>query len=519
MRRKLRWFGLILLTLAVASFVSVFSYGRFAARVHGAPSQAMALQPAQTVLDRSIAPLSQGRGNRSGITLISDNLDAFAVRALTAQAAGRSLDLQYYLWHDDFTGQLLDRELLHAADRGVRVRLLLDDMNGHGKDSFLAALDTHPNIEVRLFNPTRNRAGVLGRGVEMLLRGFSLNRRMHNKAWIADGRVAVVGGRNVGDEYFDAATDTNFLDLDVALLGPAVQQSEQIFDAFWNSQAVIPLGALVKPKADALADLRVEIEKAVASRRADPYLKRLAESPSVRSLVTGNAPLYWLEEAQVVSDPPEKLAGEGRQEWLMVKLFPAMASAQRELRIISPYYVPGERGVEWLAQMRARGVKVGVLTNSLAATDVMAVHSGYAPYRVPLLQAGVELYELMPQGQQDGSSLFGSSGASLHTKAFAVDGETGFIGSFNLDPRSINLNTEMGILFKDREATTQLLARYREKTAPKQSYRLALLDDGTLRWHEDAHVPPRVWEHEPGVGLWRRGTVKVLEWLPLESQL
>ncbi|GGD38815.1 putative cardiolipin synthase [Pseudoxanthomonas indica] len=519
MARKLRWFGLILLTLAVASFVSVFSYGRFAARVHGPPSHALALQPAQTVLDRSLSPLTQGRGQRSGITLLSDNLDAFAIRALTAQAAGRSLDLQYYLWHDDFTGQLLDRELLRAADRGVRVRLLLDDMNGHGKDSFLAAMDTHPNIEVRLFNPTRNRAGVLGRGVEMLLRGFSLNRRMHNKAWIADGRVAVVGGRNVGDEYFDAATDTNFLDLDVALLGPAVQQTEAIFDAFWNSQAAIPLGALVKVEPDALVELRTEVEKSVASRRADPYLARLAQSPSVRSMVAGEAPLYWLDHAQVVSDPPAKLAGEGQEQWLMFKLFPAMSAAKRELRIISPYYVPGDRGVQWAAQLRARGVKVGVLTNSLAATDVMAVHSGYAPYRVPLLRAGVELHELMPQGQQDGGSLFGSSGASLHTKAFAVDGETGFIGSFNLDPRSINLNTEMGILFKDKQATAQLLARYREKSGPEQSYRLALLDDGSLRWHEDAHVPPRVWEHEPGVGLWRRSAVKVLEWLPLESQL
>lgn len=519
MARKLRWFALIVLLLLVASAVSVFSYGRFAARVHGPPAHAMALAPAQTLLDRHIAPLTAVQPRRSGITLISDNLDAFAIRALTARSAGRSLDLQYYLWHDDFTGQLLDRELLLAADRGVRVRLLLDDMNGHGKDSFLAALDTHPNIEVRLFNPTRNRAGVLGRGVEMLLRGFSLNRRMHNKAWIADGRVAVVGGRNIGDEYFDAATDTNFLDLDVALLGPAVQQSEQIFDAFWNSQAVIPLAALVKPKADALAWLRGETDKALAATRAKPYLQRVQDSPSVRSLVDGRARLHWLDDARVVSDPPAKQGGEGQSQWLMVKLFPAMNQARHDLRIISPYYVPGQQGVSWLTGLRRRGVSVGVLTNSLAATDVAAVHSGYAPYRVPLLREGVQIFELMPQGQQDERSLFGSSGASLHTKAFMVDDDVGFIGSFNLDPRSINLNTEMGILFRDRQATAELVQRYREKTSARHAYRLALLDDGTLRWHEDAHVPPRVWETEPGVGLWRRGTVKVLEWLPLESQL
>ncbi len=518
MARKLRLLGLILITLAIASAVSVYSYGRFASRVQGPPSQAFPLQPAQTSLDRNVAPLLQGRGGRSGMSLIAGNLDAFAVRALSARAAGRSLDLQYYIWHDDFTGQLLDGELLRAADRGVRVRLLLDDLNAHGKQSFLAALDQHPQIEVRMFNPTRNRAGVLGRGVEMLLRGFSLNRRMHNKAWIADGRVAVVGGRNVGDEYFDAAPGTNFLDLDVALLGPAVQETEAIFDAFWNSSSAIPLSALAKPKESALADLRVDIDKAYASRRAHPYLKRLRQAPSVRALIAGGAPLHWVEEAKVVSDPPAKMAGDGESAWLMRTLFPAMGEAKQRLLIISPYFVPGEEGVQWMRGLRARNVDVGVLTNSLAATDVSAVHSGYAPYRIPLLQAGVQLHELMPRTQQTDSSVFGSSGASLHTKAFVVDDEVGFIGSFNLDPRSLNLNTEMGILFRDRPATAELVKRYRDKISTRQSYAVQLVD-GEVRWVDGSVEPERIWDTEPGVGLWRRGTVKVLEWLPIESQL
>ncbi len=518
MARKLRWFGLILLTLIIASAVSVYSYGRFAARVQGPPSHAYPLQSAQTTLDRSLLPLLQGRGGRTGMSLVADNLDAFAVRAMTARAAGRSLDLQYYIWHDDFTGQLLDRELLRAADRGVRVRLLLDDLNGHGRDSMLAALDTHPNVEVRMFNPTRNRAGVLGRGVEMLLRGFSLNRRMHNKAWIADGRVAIVGGRNVGDEYFDAAPGTNFMDLDVALVGPAVQETEAIFDAFWNSPSAIPLQALVKPKLSALADLREETGKAYASRRAGPYLQRLRESPSVRTLIAGRAPLHWVEQARVVSDPPAKMRGEGEQAWLMKELFPAMSAARQRLWIISPYFVPGEPGVEWLRGIRRRGVEVGILTNSLAATDVTAVHSGYAPYRVPLLEAGVRLHELMPRTQKTDSSAFGSSGASLHTKAFVVDEDTGFIGSFNLDPRSVNLNTEMGILFRDGPATRELAQRYHDKTAAGQSYAVHLVD-GQVRWTDGSVNPERTWDTEPGVGLWRRGVVKVLEWLPIESQL
>ena len=518
MARKLRLLGLILLTLAIASVVSLYSYGRFAARVQGPPSHALPVAAGATVLDRGIAPLVEAQSRRTGLGLIADNLDAFAIRALTAQAAGRTLDLQYYIWHDDLTGQLLDRELLRAADRGVRVRLLLDDMNAHGKDSVLAALDQHPNIEVRMFNPSRSRAGVLGRGMEMLLRGVSLNRRMHNKAWIADGRIAVVGGRNIGDEYFDAATDTNFLDLDAALLGPAVQQTEVIFDAFWNSRSVIPLHALARADANALAGLRADVEKAQQSRRAHPYLKRVENAPGVRAFIEGRMPLHWTASARVHSDPPENGEGNGSDAWLITRLVPAISGAQKKVWLISPYFVPGSEGVSWLRGLRRRGVEVGVLTNSLAATDVTAVHSGYAPYRVPLLREGVLLYELMPRGAPEDSSLFGSSGASLHTKAFVVDGTSGFVGSFNLDPRSVSLNTEMGVFFEDAGTAAELAQRYRDKTSPAHSYRLRLAD-GELRWDDGSVKPPRVWEHEPGVGLWRRGTVKVLEWLPIESQL
>lgn len=518
MARKFRLLGLILLTLVIASLASLYSYGRFAARVRGPASHALPVAAGATMLDRAIAPLTAAHPERTGLGLVSDNLDAFAIRALTAQAAGRSLDLQYYIWHDDLTGQLLDRELLRAADRGVRVRLLLDDMNAHGRDSLLVALDQHPNIEVRMFNPSRNRAGFLGRGTEMLLRGISLNRRMHNKAWLADGRIAVVGGRNIGDEYFDAATDTNFLDLDAALLGPAVRQTEAVFDAFWNSRSVIPLRALARADGDALAGLRASVDKAQRARRAEPYLKRVANAPGVRAFLEGQMPLHWPISAQVHSDPPEKGQGGGGDGWLITRLMPAVSRARERVWLISPYFVPGRDGVAWLGGLRRRGVEVGVLTNSLAATDVTVVHSGYAPYRIPLLREGVELYELMPRGVPEDSSLFGSSGASLHTKAFVVDGSSGFVGSFNLDPRSVSLNTEMGVFFEDAGAAAELARRYRDKTAPTHSYRLRLVE-GKLRWDDGAVTPPRVWEHEPGVGLWRRGTVKVLEWLPIESQL
>ena len=516
MRKWLRRLGIAVVLMAVASATALYSYGRFAEAARGPASHALPTAADATALDRAVAPLLRAHPGRSGMALLADNLDAFTVRAASARAAGRSLDLQYYIWNHDFTGNLLCYEVLRAADRGVRVRLLLDDMTAHGKDSHLAALDAHPNIEVRLFNPSRSRAGVLGRASEMLLRPVAMNRRMHNKAWIADGRVAVVGGRNVGDEYFDAAAQTNFLDLDAVLVGPAVRQTSVIFDDFWNSASVIPLAALSGAEEGALVRLRAHGDAGYRSTRAADYVARLRSSPGLPALVGGNA-LHWLDEVGVYSDPAAKGQGEGKAQWLVHRLGRAMGLAKRELRVISPYFVPGEEGTRWLVGKRAQGVDVSVLTNSLAANDVMAVHGGYAPYRVPLLEGGVTLYELMPHGRQD-SSLFGSSGASLHTKAFAVDAERGFIGSFNLDPRSVNLNTEMGILFRDRAATAALLRSYEAKIAPDKSYRVRLLD-GELRWDDASVAPPRTWDREPEASAWRRWTARAVGWLPIESQL
>src|SRR5690554_1010415 len=198
---------------AAASFLAVLSYGYFARRSLGAPSHALETELSATELDRAIAPMLERHDGQSGLALISGNLDAFAVRALSARAAGRSLDLMYYYWKGDLTGRLLMKEVLGAADRGVRVRLLIDDINTRGLDRAYRALDTHPNIAVRLFNPSRARHGGLRRGIEMVLRFFSVTRRMHNKAWIVDGRLAIVGGRNIGDAYFGAAETSNFRDI------------------------------------------------------------------------------------------------------------------------------------------------------------------------------------------------------------------------------------------------------------------------------------------------------------------
>lgn len=520
---------LVLGLLAAASTLAVYSYGRFARRARGAPSAALPAEPAGTALDRALAPQLKAHPGMSGLLLVADNLQAFALRALTARAAGRSLDLQYYFWDDDLTGGLLGREVIAAADRGVRVRILLDDLNTKGDDSTYLALDHHPNIEIRLFNPSRNRTNALKRGAELTLRAFRTTRRMHNKAWIADGRLAVVGGRNIGDAYFDASQESNFRDLDLAIVGPAVAQAESIFDAFWNSASVLPLSSLHKLRAKlrrrnrwrGLPALKARLDAAAKADTAQPYLHRLREDRTVRAMLAGALTFHWAESVTVVSDPPEKALAGAEGDWLGKTIFALLETAQQSLEIISPYFIPGEKGMTTLRGLKAEGVDVAVLTNSLAATDVMAVHGAYANYRKGLLAAGIRLFELKPEMDGPTSahierpSLFGSRGASLHTKAFTVDGTEGFVGSFNFDPRSLSLNTEMGVFFRHAALAGEVGAVFRDETAPQSSYRL-VLRDGRIAW-QDGNAPER--RSDPKATIWRRMAAAVIGFLPIESQL
>jgi len=379
---------------------------------------------------------------------------------------------------------------------------------------------------VRLFNPARNREGTWLRGVEMLTRAVSLNRRMHNKAWIADGRLAIVGGRNVGNEYFDAAQQVNFQDADLLLVGPAVAQASAIFDEFWNSEAVIPIRALHRMRwrrrHRLLPEIRQVIE-ALAQEVADsPWLGRLADpSLSLRSRVGAAARLVWSSEVRVISDPPEKAAPFAKEQlrdrWLVQQLTPLMAQAHGEALLTSPYFVPGAEAAGQLVTRARAGSDLRVLTNSLAATDVALVHAGYSRYRKELLAGGVKIHELKPVHRMR-IGLLGSRRASLHTKAMVVDGRRGFVGSFNLDPRSVQLNTEMGVLFTNATLAGQLRALFERSAAPQASYRL-YLEDGALRWADDAEEGGRVWTREPEAGVSRRALVAVMRWLPIESQL
>lgn len=507
------------LAFVAASILATWLYGRFAAGVQGEPSYALPVEEDRTALDRRIGKATAAHPGESGLLLLDENLDAFAARGISARLAERSLDLLYYIWNDDLTGRLLMAEILAAAERGVRVRLLVDDIGtGHSSEA-MSAMAHHPQIEIRIFNPTRARPGSLRRGVEMALRTFSVTRRMHNKAWIADGRIAILGGRNIGDAYFDAAESTNFRDMDVLVTGPAVGQTETIFDTYWNSGLALPADKL-SPLHDsdaALARVAPQLAAATARPEARAYLDRIVHRLAMFDPEATQPD--WTPTARVLADPPEKALGKKGENWLMRELSPVFGATQQRIEITSPYFIPGDEGTAALAALAARGVTVSILTNSLAATDVAAVHGGYAPYRLPLLKAGIKLWELRPEAAGRAFSLRGSSSASLHTKAFTADGKTGFIGSMNLDPRSVSLNTEMGVLFDCPKIAAKMEAVWQHDTAPEHSFAVSLTPGGALQWHARDGGRAVTYDRDPEASFWRRLTARVVGWLPLESQL
>jgi putative cardiolipin synthase len=464
-----------------------------------------------------------GAPGMAGVSLVPDNRTAFALRALSARAASGTLDLQYYTWNEDATGALLAREALRAADRGVRVRVLLDDLYVRGYERELAALAEHPAVEVRLYNPFRVRSwGALGAAVDFLLASYRLNHRMHNKAWIADGRLFIGGGRNVGDEYFGAASQFNFRDLDLVVEGEAAEQAVANFDRYWNSVRVRPIEALAaaprrgRPSCG-LDELRRRLEAAAEGPAGSGYLSRSSAGPDLAGLLAEDRVLVPVERVRIAADPPRKGLGRRRAPGLLSEVRAAIGAAGREVFIVSPYFVPGRRGARLLAGLVRRGVRVTVVTNSLAATDVLAVHGGYARHRRRLLRAGIELRELK-RGGQEGASLLGSGGnASLHTKAFCVDGELAFVGSFNFDPRSAHLNTEMGTFVQDPGVAGRLREEFVRLTDPARSWAVRLDGAGRLAWSDAAAGEPL--RGEPGTTWTRRALARVLGWLPIEPYL
>ncbi|MFD1914380.1 phospholipase D-like domain-containing protein [Halodurantibacterium flavum] len=498
------WVLLAVAAFAAASALALWSFGRFARQARGAQSFALPLA-GNSALDRLVLPLLAERPGQTGLSLVVDNLRAFSLRQEAVQKAGRSLDALYYIWRDDLTGRLLLHELLSAADRGVRVRLLLDDVNTQGFDRIYLALNRHPMIEVRVFNPVLNRRNALRRGAEMLLALVRYNRRMHCKAWIADGRVAIVGGRNIGDTYFGARRTRrrSSRDYDLVVAGallPAVQKS---FDAYWNCSMALPIAALWMGYEADLGRARTRLRAVAAGQGARDYLARL---PPPGGLTAG---LHWTDKAELLVDPPEKAQGQERQAWITQKLRPVFDGATARLQMVTPYFVPGKEDVAFLQDLAQRGVSVEVVTNALAATNHMVVHGAYRRYRKPLLEKGVRIHEFAPPDEQ------GRRGEMLHGKAFIVDGRAGFIGSFNYDLRSAFLNTEMGVLFEHPDLVAELEAEVARLVRPEVAFALSL-EGRRLRWN----LPDgSQMGHEPDAPYMRRSLSWFIGHLPIHRFL
>jgi putative cardiolipin synthase len=485
-----------------------------------------------TLLGQAVSVRTAQNPGKDGIFPLTSGLDAFTLRMALATAAQRSLDIQYYIWRPDMTGLLMFEEIWKAAERGVRVRLLLDDQGTRGLDRILAALEAHPNIEVRLFNPylTRSLRVIDAAG------DFSrINRRMHNKSFTADNQVAIVGGRNIADEYHGADPRVDFSDLDVAVAGPVVRQVSAEFDLYWNSESAYPVSEIIgAAEADDNSSMLEGWEKVHQKPEAQRYIAAVRSTLLLKQLLDRSLPLEWTSARIIYDDPLKVLRPSDQIETHLLEIMQAaLGQPLRELDLVSPYFVPGEKGTEALTALSARGVKVRVLTNALAATDAGPVHAGYRKYRVDLLKGGVMLYELKPgvapatrrQKDGDGSqkgvggSAGTSLGVSLHAKTFSVDRQRLFVGSFNLDPRSARLNTEMGVVI-DSPVLAGQLSEMLDSRNRTEAYRVQLGSDGdTLEWVESTPDGDRVFTREPETGLLRRIWINFLSILPIESLL
>lgn len=496
------------------------------------PSYAMT-DTQDTQLALKAAPAVARHPGKSGFYPLSSGMDAFVIRYGLIASAERSLDLQYYIWRADTTGRLLVNQLLLAADRGVRIRLLLDDLDTEGKDWGMSILDYHPNIEIRLYNAFAHRGS---RAVGFATDLARLNRRMHNKSLTADNQATIIGGRNIGNEYFGATSHAEFSDLDVLAMGPVVKDVSNMFDLYWNSDVVIPLSAfsVEEPVTKASSDsARIEFSQVIKEEKADPYLQAIHESDTLTRLLFKNMTFSW-GKADLLFDTPDKVTATEvtAATHMAPKLRAYVDNARQEVIIVSPYFVPGDKLVEYLGKLADRGVRILILTNSLAANDVGVVHAGYMRYREALLRHGIELYEFKPKLEEKikNKKWTGSSNASLHAKTFGIDRQLVFVGSFNLDPRSIALNTEMGVLFESPELATAL-AESLDKIVLQNAYRLELktypanddeqqdFEEYAIQWIAQQGGKTIRYEVEPETSWWQRFMAGFLSIFVIESFL
>jgi putative cardiolipin synthase len=470
------------------------------------PSQSLPA-PLQSSISKALA-----NGEDRGLMII-DPLDALTVRLDMIDLSESSLDAQYFIWQNDPTGILVIRHMLLAADRGVRVRVLVDDIQLKGLVDRLAALDDHPNIEIRLFNPfsvrLRYQLGLL-RLAEFAIDGNRLNHRMHNKLIVADNHIALLGGRNIGDDYFGFSKERAFVDSDLLISGEVVPDLSSGFDRYWNSRWAYPVSALVSlpPTPRNLSRLRARIDERLQQQ---PDLLS-ATAPSERGnafakLRTG-PPL--ITSAAIVDDPD--VSWFDRPEELAAELTAVAESAQHRVLVVSPYLVLSPALLEVAQSLISRGVKIAVLTNSLASNDVVIAHAAYARYRQKLLENGIELYEFRHDAAF--GRVPGAKYSSLHAKYILFDDDVIFLGSMNLDPRSLYLNTELGVVLRSPRLAGELNQTFETMIEPDNAWRVTSEHDG-LRWTSSAGIL----EKDPARGEWQRVRSAMLSLLPLSNQM
>ena len=480
-----------------------------------------------TSLGRAIEDGAQGGAGNSGFYVLVNGLDAFVARAELARVAERSIDTQYYMIHNDVVGSLFVNELYRAADRGVRVRLLVDDIDQGGRDVGAAILDMHPNIEVRIFNPFGRN---VGRSFQFLTGFGKQTRRAHNKSFTVDNQATILGGRNIGNEYFNADPELAFIDIDVLSVGPVAGEVSASFDLYWNHALSYPISTLVEeqPTEAQAVQRKQEFDAFVAQQSKSEYMQHLRHSDLSKKLAKHDVKYSW-GIGTVVADDPEKLTQDtdNKEYHLSEQLRPYLESVESELIILSPYFVPGKSGVAFLETLRDRGVRVRILTNSLSSTDVSAVHAGYSRYRKAMLRIGVELYELNKDLSEEEREVMkkggiGDSKASLHAKAFVLDRKQVFIGSLNLDARSVIQNTEIGVVFESAEIAANLSDRFDQKIG-QLAFRLELQRDEQgkekIAWHGLVDGKQQTLYVDPYTSFWKRFGVGFMRMLPIESQI
>ena len=460
----------------------------------------------------------------SGYHPIVTGANAFAARSMLTGMATRNIDAQYYIWHNDQAGQLLLKDLWEAAERGVIVRLLLDDFNNSAKfDQHLLRFASHPNIAVRIINPLMHRKFSTLNYVTGLPR---INRRMHNKSMTFDKQITIIGGRNIGNEYLSNDQSSQFADLDVLLIGKVVADIDNSFASYWSSPLSFDIETLAKFDDDVTPDFLKALDKLGIDEENNEgssltvYKAAIKDSTIDTDLINKRVPFRWTD-MQFLSDDVGKLSKSVSSETNLVhQLRNLLGSPTKKLTIISSYFVPTKDGVDTLVKLAESGVDIKILTNSFDATDVTAVHSGYSQWRPSLLRSGVKIYELKSTAAEEkrDNKLWrarSQSSTSLHAKTFAVDDYQVFIGSYNVDPRSANINTEMGVIINDDELARQLHGALSDDLL-NQAYEVKLLDNGSLEWHTMEDGKEVVYESEPRVDMSDHIWLTIMSWLPID---